>query len=349
MIKNKSFVQYVSWVFVLVVLIISWQLTMIFILWHIPIRWWSFFLSICFIQILLAFCLYEGLRLIPLKIKIRYRWTFGLSALIGSLLWLWHPFALTNFLAVMTGTFLGCLFSTYYHLGLWEDNHPPAEDINNAVFLIHREVIGKSRQVTRPKRLFDILMSMTGLVLSAPVWFIGLFAIWIEDPGPLFFVKNSVGKDGRNFHQYKLRTMVRGAEVTTGPVMATEDDTRALRVGRLLRKSALDELPQLFNILKADMSFVGPRPQRTVLVYEYLKTMPEFAERHRVLPGLAGLAQVAGHYYITPRQKLRYDRIYTRHANLGFDLKLIGLALVLVFYLRWKPGGIDRIPRNWLH
>jgi lipopolysaccharide/colanic/teichoic acid biosynthesis glycosyltransferase len=97
------------------------------------------------------------------------------------------------------------------------------------------------------------------------------------------------------------------------------------------------------------MSFVGPRPQRTVLVYEYLRAMPEFAERHRVLPGLAGLAQVAGTYYISPRQKLRYDRIYTRHANLGFDLKLIGLAFVLVFYLRWKPGSADRIPRHWLH
>jgi lipopolysaccharide/colanic/teichoic acid biosynthesis glycosyltransferase len=131
--------------------------------------------------------------------------------------------------------------------------------------------------------------------------------------------------------------------------MAVEQDTRALRVGQLLRKTALDELPQLFNILRGDMSFVGPRPQRTVLVYSYLKTMPEFAERHRALPGLAGLAQVAGTYYITPRQKLRYDRIYAQHASLGFDFKLIFLAFALVFYLRWKPGDVDRIPRHWLH
>jgi lipopolysaccharide/colanic/teichoic acid biosynthesis glycosyltransferase len=143
--------------------------------------------------------------------------------------------------------------------------------------------------------------------------------------------------------------MVRGAEVKTGPIMASEGDLRSIKVGRFLRKTALDELPQLINILRGDMSFVGPRPQRTVLVYKYLQTMPEFAERHRVLPGLAGLAQVAGHYYITPRQKLRYDRIYSRHASLGFDLKLILLAFGLVFYLRWKPGGADRIPRNWLH
>jgi lipopolysaccharide/colanic/teichoic acid biosynthesis glycosyltransferase len=143
--------------------------------------------------------------------------------------------------------------------------------------------------------------------------------------------------------------MVRGAEAATGPVMAAEDDTRALKIGRFLRKTALDELPQLFNILKGDMSFVGPRPQRTVLVYQYLILMPEFAERARTLPGLAGLAQVAGNYYITPRQKLRYDRVYAKNASLGFDLKLIALAFGLVFYLRWKPGGTNRIPRRWLH
>jgi lipopolysaccharide/colanic/teichoic acid biosynthesis glycosyltransferase len=96
------------------------------------------------------------------------------------------------------------------------------------------------------------------------------------------------------------------------------------------------------------MSFVGPRPQRTILVNEYLKQMPEFAERHRVLPGLSGLAQVAGDYYLTPRQKLRYDSLYTRHSSLGFDIKLILIAFLIVFWLRWRKDWNGRLPRGWL-
>jgi lipopolysaccharide/colanic/teichoic acid biosynthesis glycosyltransferase len=143
--------------------------------------------------------------------------------------------------------------------------------------------------------------------------------------------------------------MVREAENNTGPVLASEEDERVLGVGRLLRKTALDELPQLINILRGEMSFVGPRPQRTVLVHGYLETMPEYAERHRVLPGLAGLAQVAGDYYLTPRQKLRFDRLYIRHRSLGFDLKLILLAFAMAFWFRWQSGWNGRLPRKWFH
>jgi lipopolysaccharide/colanic/teichoic acid biosynthesis glycosyltransferase len=96
------------------------------------------------------------------------------------------------------------------------------------------------------------------------------------------------------------------------------------------------------------MSFVGPRPQRTVLVSEYVREMPEYAERHVVPPGLAGLAQVAGSYYISPRQKLRFDRLYVRHASLGFDLRLLAVAFLVVFYLRWRPRWNGRLPRRWL-
>jgi lipopolysaccharide/colanic/teichoic acid biosynthesis glycosyltransferase len=102
----------------------------------------------------------------------------------------------------------------------------------------------------------------------------------------------------------------------------------------------------LINILLGQMSFVGPRPQRTVLVLEYLERMPEYAERHRVLPGIAGLAQVAGDYYLTPRQKLRFDRLYIRHISLGFDLKLLGLAFWIAFWMRWQKNWDGRIPRN---
>jgi len=349
MLKNATWQTILAWSFIPVIGIASWQLTMIFVRLDFPIRWWSIGLALGLIQTILAYILVEGLHVFPLNVKSIYRLAFLLSTGWGILLWVQFPFAWAAVLAVLLGSFLGCLIATRRHLGFWEDNYPPPKEIRDTVYQKHKEIIGNPPPGPLLKRIFDLLLSIVGLLLSAPVWLLCLFAIWFEDPGPLFFVKNSVGKGGRNFHQYKLRTMVRGAEVTTGPVMATEEDMRALRFGRILRKTALDELPQLLNILRGDMSFVGPRPQRTVLVYEYLQTMPEFAERHRVLPGLAGLAQVAGHYYISPRQKLRYDRIYARHASLGFDLKLIYLAFALVFYLRWKPGGADRIPRHWLH
>ncbi len=347
--ENSTWRTILAWIIVPIAAIASWQLTMIFLRLGIPIRWWSFGLALGVIQTTLAFALLEGLLIIPVNHKWIYRLAFLLSAGSGIYFWIWHPFAWVTILGVLLGSFFGCLIATRHHLGIWEDNYPPPKEIRAAVFQIHHEIIGDPPAVPFPKRAFDILLSLFALLISAPIWLFCLFAVWFEDPGPLFFVKNSVGKGGHNFHQFKLRTMVRGAEVSTGPVMAAEEDTRALKVGRFLRKTALDELPQLFNILRGDMSFVGPRPQRTVLVYEYLQSMPEFAERARTLPGLAGLAQVAGNYYITPRQKLRYDRIYARHASLGFDLKLIALAFTLVFYLRWKPGGADRIPRNLLH
>jgi lipopolysaccharide/colanic/teichoic acid biosynthesis glycosyltransferase len=130
--------------------------------------------------------------------------------------------------------------------------------------------------------------------------------------------------------------------------LASEEDRRVLAVGRILRKTALDELPQLLNILWGKMSFVGPRPQRTVLVHGYLEEMPEYAERHLVLPGLSGLAQVAGDYYLTPRQKLRFDRLYIRYAGLGFDLKLILLAFLITFWYRWRKDWDGRLPRRLL-
>jgi len=339
----------IAWIIVLLAGLTSWQLTVIFLRLDLPFHWWSLGLALGVIQTIMALALAEGILALPIKAQRVFRGAFLLTLGWGIVLWFRHPYAYFLVIVVFLGSFLGVLISSRQHLGFWEDNYPPPEAIRTAVYQMHCQIIGEPPRVPLLKRLFDILLSGLGLLLSAPLWIFCLFVIWFEDPGPLFFVKNSVGKGGCNFHQFKLRTMVRGAEVKTGPVLAAEEDKRALRFGRILRKTALDELPQLVNILRGDMSFVGPRPQRTVLVYEYMQTMPEFAERHRVLPGLAGLAQVAGHYYITPRQKLRYDRIYARHASLGFDLKLIFLAFLLVFYLRWTPGGAERIPRKWLH
>jgi lipopolysaccharide/colanic/teichoic acid biosynthesis glycosyltransferase len=230
--------------------------------------------------------------------------------------------------------------------GLSEDNHPPSDEIRREVLAAHRAY--PPQRISFAKRAFDVSLALFGIVLSSPIWILFSLLIWLEDPGPLLFVKNSVGRGGANFRQFKFRSMVREAEKGTGPVLAEQTDTRVLRIGKLMRKTALDELPQLLNILKGEMSFVGPRPQRTVLVRDYLLEMPEYAERHVVPPGIAGLAQVAASYYITPRQKLRFDRLYVRHAGLGFDLRLLAIAFLLVFYLRWKPGWDGRVPREWL-
>jgi lipopolysaccharide/colanic/teichoic acid biosynthesis glycosyltransferase len=285
----------------------------------------------------------------------RYRLAFALSVTVSVvhivLLWVGRG-NLPNLgwlVVAVAGAFTGGLLATGYNDCLWEDNSPPSEQLKEEVRQYHHRILSDITRTPATKRTFDICLALAGLVVSLPVWLLGAFLVWIEDPGPLLFVKNSVGKNGINFHQYKFRTMVFGAEDTTGPVMAREEDARVLLVGRLLRKTALDELPQLLNILRGEMSFVGPRPQRTVLVQGYLEELPEYAERHRVLPGLAGLAQVAGNYYLTPRQKLRFDRLYIRYSGLGFDLKLIWLAFLVAFWLRWQPGWDGRLPRRWLH
>ena len=289
-----------------------------------------------------------------LRLDRRYRLALVIPVVIGLSSWLASlatqsdPLVLLWLLAMLSGTFIGCLIATYINEGMWENNSPPSEQVKEEVLHRHQEVIGQPSNTPRLKRMFDISLALGGLLLSAPIWFLSLFMIWFESPGPLLFVKNSVGKGGVNFHQFKLRTMVRGAEDNTGPVLASQVDERILWVGRVLRKTALDELPQLINILIGEMSFVGPRPQRTVLVHGYLERMPEYAERHRVLPGLSGLAQVAGDYYLTPRQKLRFDRLYIQHASLGFDLKLLILAFLITFWYRWQKGWDGRLPHKLL-
>ncbi len=264
--------------------------------------------------------------------------------------WLASPLAIQPgwLVAAIFGAFLGGILATSFNERLWENNSPPSAEIMQDVYQQHRKLIGSPDSMPRLKRAFDLMLASLGLVFSLPIWLSSIFLLWIEDPGPLLFVKNSVGRGGMNFHQYKLRTMVRGAEDATGPILASDTDERVLKSGYLLRKTALDELPQLLNILRGEMSFVGPRPQRTVLVQGYLRKMPEYAQRHRVLPGLAGLAQVAGDYYLTPRQKLRFDKLYINYTSLGFDIKLIVLAFLIAFWYRWQKGWDGRLPRSML-
>lgn len=311
------------------------------------------FLSLMVVPVILVVAAERAMTALSMSRRLRYRLAFLYSVGLFTLLLVYYC-AQTSFsgciflfVVILLGSFAGGLLVTGIDEKLWEDNSPPAQSIQSEVYQRHLTIIGEPGRAPLPKRLFDISLALFGLVISVLVWLLSAFLIWFEDPGPILFVKNSVGKGGRNFRQYKFRTMVLGAEEHSGPVLASAGDERVLKIGRLLRKTALDELPQLINILSGDMSFVGPRPQRTVLVRGYLERMPEYCERHRVLPGLSGLAQVAGDYYLTPRQKLRFDRIYIRHSSLGFDLKLICLAFLITFWYRWQKEWNGRLPR-WM-
>jgi lipopolysaccharide/colanic/teichoic acid biosynthesis glycosyltransferase len=143
-------------------------------------------------------------------------------------------------------------------------------------------------------------------------------------------VQERVGQNGRVFRLYKLRTMVTGAEEGTGPVLAATDDARITPVGRWLRATRLDELPQVFNVLKGEMSFVGPRPERPEFVERFRAESPAYHYRHLVKPGLTGLAQVQGRYSTSAEDKLRFDLYYIRNYSLLLDLQILLQTIPIV-------------------
>ena len=189
------------------------------------------------------------------------------------------------------------------------------------------------------KRSFDFLLSFMGLLLSAPLWPFIALAIKLEDGGTVFFLQRRVGRAGRIFRALKFRTMHPDAEKAAGPTLATPDDPRVTRMGRWLRATALDELPQLVNILLGQMSFVGPRPERPEFVNRYKDQLQGYEERFEVHPGLTGLAQVYGHYNSSPRTKLRYDILYLKRGSFWLDLRLIFLSFWISSRGRWQVRG----------
>ncbi len=173
------------------------------------------------------------------------------------------------------------------------------------------------------KRAVDIVGSLVLLVVLSPVLLVAALAVLLSAGSPTLFVQERVGQDLRPFNLYKFRTMVNDAEKETGPVLATEDDARITVVGRVLRTYRVDELPQLVNILKGEMSFVGPRPERAFFVDRFIRDIPGYRERFRIKPGVTGLAQVSGSYATTPERKLKYDLIYMYHQNLPMDAQIM--------------------------
>ena len=193
------------------------------------------------------------------------------------------------------------------------------------------------------KRLLDIALSGAGLAASAPLWLLISAVIKLEDGGPVFFSQERVGQDGHKFAALKFRSMIVNAEAHTGPVQSAINDPRTTRVGRVLRATAMDELPQLWNILRGDMSFVGPRALRPGEievngsgVLERLEDVPGFADRCLVRPGLTGVAQIYAPRDVVRRHKFRYDRFYIRRQSFCFDLRLILLSFWITFRGKWE-------------
>ena len=200
------------------------------------------------------------------------------------------------------------------------------------------------------KRAFDCTLAAVGLLASAPLWLLLAVAIKLEDGGPVFFRQARVGLGGRTFDALKFRSMVPDAESRTGPVQAIENDPRVTRVGRLMRATAMDELPQLWNIFAGDMSFVGPRPLRPGEVEVRgdgrlvpLDQIAGYAARHRVRPGLTGLTQVYASRDISRTSKFRIDQVYLKRASFWLDVKLILLSFWITGTGAWEKRN-RRVP-----
>jgi lipopolysaccharide/colanic/teichoic acid biosynthesis glycosyltransferase len=195
------------------------------------------------------------------------------------------------------------------------------------------------------KRAFDCTLAGAGLIVSSPLWLAIATLIKLEDGGPIFFSQERTGLRGRVFDALKFRSMRPDAEALTGAVQATENDPRVTRIGRLMRATAMDELPQLWNIIAGDMSFVGPRALRpgevetsgTTLVHA--EDIPGYATRIAVRPGLTGIAQIYAPRDVPRRQKFRYDRLYVHRQSFGLDLRLILLSFWISFRGTWESRG----------
>lgn len=209
--------------------------------------------------------------------------------------------------------------------------------------------ISKASRVS--KRAMDLILSGIGIVISSPIMAVIALIIKLTSDGPIFYSHKRVTIGGKVFRINKFRTMVNGAEKLSGPVFAVENDPRITKVGKILRATRLDELPQLFNIFMGDMSIVGPRPERPVFVNEFCESIDNYEKRHTVKAGLTGYAQVYARYDTDVKDKLLYDLIYIREYSLWLDLKIILMTIKTIFVKeasqglkenpQWTSGSVD--------
>jgi rhamnosyl/mannosyltransferase len=218
---------------------------------------------------------------------------------------------------------------------------------------VYREAIATRTPVTRrtrasliAKRTLDVALSGAGLAASAPLWGLIALLIKLEDGGPVFYGQERSGLNGVPFEVKKFRSMIPNAEASVGAVQATEHDPRVTRIGRLLRATAMDELPQLWNIFCGDMSFTGPRALRPGEIetggsgeLERLEDVPGFSERSSVRPGLTGIAQIYAPRDIARRWKFKYDLLYVRRQSFWLDVRLILLSFWITFRGSWEARG----------
>lgn len=202
------------------------------------------------------------------------------------------------------------------------------------------------RPIPWGKRLLDVLLSGTGLVVSSPLWAVLAAVIKAEDGGPVFFGQERVGEGGRTFLTLKFRSMVPDAEARVGALQASEHDPRVTRIGRLMRGTAMDELPQLWNIFRGDMSFVGPRALRpgeieagSAGAHVAMNQIAGYRERHSVRPGLTGVAQIFADRDVPRRHKFKYDLLYVRRQSFWLDVRLIAVSFWITFRGKWETRG----------
>jgi len=196
------------------------------------------------------------------------------------------------------------------------------------------------------KRLFDFILALfVGIILFSPLWFFFSILIWIKEGSPIFYTQKRVGKNGKIFKAIKFRSMIPDAEKDVGPIQAKENDPRVTIIGRILRSRAMDELPQVLNILKGDMSFVGPRALRPSELEVKgnpntirIEDIPGYEQRIKVKPGLTGLAQIYLPSDAPRRKKFRLDVLYLKKQSFLLDLKLLFISLYITLCGRWESG-----------
>jgi exopolysaccharide biosynthesis polyprenyl glycosylphosphotransferase len=192
------------------------------------------------------------------------------------------------------------------------------------------------------KRLIDIVCSVILIVVTSPFMLITAIAIKLYDKGPILYKQVRCTRDMKEFKILKFRSMRTDAEKDGVARLAQKNDSRITPIGRFIRKVRIDELPQLFNILKGEMSFIGPRPERPEIIKQYMEDMPEFTFRTKVKAGLAGYAQVYGKYNTTPYDKLKLDLFYIENYSVWLDLKLMLLTLKILF----TPDATEGVDEN---
>lgn len=201
--------------------------------------------------------------------------------------------------------------------------------------ILEARPVGLTWEQQLVKRIFDLVVSLLLLPVMIPLGALIAILIKLSSPGPVLYRQKRVGQGGRPFYIYKFRTMVPDAERLTGPVLATANDPRITRLGRILRATRMDELPQFYNVLKGEMSLVGPRPERPAFVKQHMDSYPEYRFRLMIKPGITGLTQIMGKYSTDVGDKLRLDLFYISNYTFLLDLKILLQTVIMLM----QPGA----------